>query len=638
VPAPALTLEELRAFLEQMNQLPCVMHQIGDVQALLDRVEAFQAEARAALAVAAPGAGALQELLERGARLGVEVPEGRRLERQLAQAAWLEEGRPRCAPPAPRVPLPVMRGLIQAGRTVAPSPAVDVAMAELQELLTIAQRWEEKAQMCLEARQKHPPATLAAIIKEAENIPALLPNIQALKEALGKARAWIADVEEIQNGDHYPCLDDLEGLVAVGRDLPVRLEELRQLEVQVGTAHSWRDKASRTFLKKNSCYTLLEVLCPCADAGSDSSKRLKWRQEPGLYRLDAESLGLSAQDLRDPGAVIVAFKEGEQKEKEGMLRLRHANAQKSAPPLPGPGPPSCVCGQPSLGRPCCSASSAGTGSTAPAWPGPAWAPRNHPRPGGSGTPSSCARCASARGGRASRPSWRCWWPCRSCRCGCPRARPCSASPREPSPGRTAPRQLLASPEVAGPLERLAALRQRLCHGDGDGALREASRNEQTKVSVENGDAPSPEKNGALPSELEALGAALPRLQGPVLELPEAARRPLEELMMEGDLLEVTLDEAQSIWRLLQATRPPPLGLFRLLLELEQAERRGPRARGRDPERRRKRRAERGGGGHLLPSLAKEELEPKRSRGTEGGGDPRDPRDSPTAGAQTPGDS
>ena len=47
--------------------------------------------------------------------------------------------------------------------------------------------------------------------------------------------------------------------MAVGRDLPVRLEELRQLEVQVGTAHSWRDKASRTFLKKNSCYTLLEV-------------------------------------------------------------------------------------------------------------------------------------------------------------------------------------------------------------------------------------------------------------------------------------------------------------------------------------------------------------------------------------------
>lgn len=143
-------------------------------------------------------------------------------------------------------------------------------------------------------RQKHPPATLEAIIKEAENIPVHLPNILSLKEALSKAQAWIADVEEIQvcrgsegggvagvgcglpsgilqalptcasssssqNGDHYPCLDDLEGLVAVGRDLPVRLEELRHLEVQVATAHSWREKASKTFLKKNSCYTLLEV-------------------------------------------------------------------------------------------------------------------------------------------------------------------------------------------------------------------------------------------------------------------------------------------------------------------------------------------------------------------------------------------
>lgn len=62
-----------------------------------------------------------------------------------------------------------------------------------------------------------------------------------------------------QNGEHYPCLDDLEGLVAVGRDLPVQMEELRQLELQVASAHSWREKASKTFLKKNSLQSLLEV-------------------------------------------------------------------------------------------------------------------------------------------------------------------------------------------------------------------------------------------------------------------------------------------------------------------------------------------------------------------------------------------
>lgn len=63
----------------------------------------------------------------------------------------------------------------------------------------------------------------------------------------------------MQNGEHYPCLDDLEGLVAIGRDLPVFMEELRQLELQVASAHSWRDKASKTFLKKSSPHSLLEV-------------------------------------------------------------------------------------------------------------------------------------------------------------------------------------------------------------------------------------------------------------------------------------------------------------------------------------------------------------------------------------------
>lgn len=549
------------------------------------------------------------------------------MELQLAQSQWLEEVTATLRSPRARVPLPIMRGLIQAGRTVAPGPAVDVAMAELQELLTIAQRWEEKAQMCLEARQKHPPATLAAIIKEAENIPALLPNIAALKEALAKARAWIADVEEIQNGDHYPCLDDLEGLVAVGRDLPVRLEELRQLEVQVGTAHSWRDKASRTFLKKNSCYTLLEVLCPCADAGSDSSKRLKWRQEPGLYRLDAESLGLSAQDLRDPGAVILAFKEGEQKEKEGMQRLRHANSQKAAPPAPGP--PSCVCGQPAgpsmlqcqLCRDWFHGSCVAWPRLANQKPSPAWWEWD--------AKFLCPLCQRSRRPRLET-ILALLVALQKLPVRLPEGEALQCLTERAITWQDRARALLASPEVAAAMERLAAVRQRL-HGDGGTALREARGNEQPKVSVENGDAPSPEKNGPLPSELEALSCALPRLHGPVLELPEGARRPLEELMMEGDLLEVTLDEATSIWRLLQAARPPPLGLFRLLLELEQAERRGARGRGRDPERRRKRRGERGDG----PPLAKEELEPKRSRGAEGGA----PRDStPPPGPTAPGDS
>lgn len=62
-----------------------------------------------------------------------------------------------------------------------------------------------------------------------------------------------------QNGDHYPCLDDLRVLVAVGRTHSVGLEELETARAAGTDSHSWREKASKTFLKKNSCYTLLEV-------------------------------------------------------------------------------------------------------------------------------------------------------------------------------------------------------------------------------------------------------------------------------------------------------------------------------------------------------------------------------------------
>lgn len=70
-----------------------------------------------------------------------------------------------------------------------------------------------------------------------------------------------------------------------------------------------------------------------------------------------------------------------------------------------------------------------------------------------------------------------------------------------------------------------------------------------------------------PPDLELLSSLLPQLTGPALELPEATRAPLEELMLEGDLLEVTLDENHSIWQLLRAGQPPDMERIRTLLEV-----------------------------------------------------------------------
>ncbi|XP_073447057.1 lysine-specific demethylase 5C isoform X1 [Dendrobates tinctorius] len=606
-----ISLDSLHKLVQRIQALPCALDQLSPLQELLEQAISLQKEAKNCLQSLPDSAAQMKELFERCDAFVVQLPEAKQLGRHLRQGQWLS--RVRAALVAGRSgTLQEMRSLLLEAGEVAESPAVDKARSELQELISIAVRWEEKAQMCLEARQKHPPATLEAIIKEAENIPVQLPNTLSLKEALLKARAWSADVDEIQNGDHYPCLDDLEGLVAVGRDLPVKMDELHQLEVQVAAAHSWRDKATKTFLKKNSCYTLLEVLCPSADVSSGTGKRSQWRKEKehGLYRSDIESLGLSAQELRDPGCIVLAFKEGEQKEKAGILRLRTMNSSLERGCV-------CVCGEPAgelmLRCELCQDMFHGL-----CVPGP--------------------RLSAHRGAHTSQSVT--WWEwdsrflCPLCvRSRRPRLQTILSllvalqklSVRLPEgealqclteramSWQDRARRVLATPEISNAATTLTEKRQRLQNSKDPQALRETSRNEQNPVPHENGDGHSENGTCAMP-DLDAMAALLPRIdRTSVLDISIGSRTLLEDLMLEGDLLEVTLEEELSISRLLLASQMPPVERLRSLIEIERCERRASRLKGKDHEKKKKRRSERAESGYLTPTLQKEELGPKRSR-------------------------
>lgn len=103
----------------------------------------------------------LQTLLEQGAKLPVVVPECNLLQGLKEQGLWLAEVRRTLGTEGgerQEVTLDVLRNLMEAGCNVPQSVSVETAMAELQELLTIAERWEEKAQICLEQRSDKPAA------------------------------------------------------------------------------------------------------------------------------------------------------------------------------------------------------------------------------------------------------------------------------------------------------------------------------------------------------------------------------------------------------------------------------------------------------------------------------------------------
>uniref|UniRef100_A0AAV3A525 [histone H3]-trimethyl-L-lysine(4) demethylase n=1 Tax=Pyxicephalus adspersus TaxID=30357 RepID=A0AAV3A525_PYXAD len=607
--AAVISLDSLNKLIHRIQALPCVLNQLPRLKDLLEKAEVLQEEAKKCLQSLPDSAPQMQDMVERCQALGVLPPEAEQLERHMRQGGWLS--RVRAALVSGRSgTLQELRALLQDAVEVAESPAVEKARSELQELITIALRWEEKAQMCLEARQKHPPATLEAIIKEAENIPVQLPNTLCLKEALCKARAWSADVDEIQSGDHYPCLDDLEGLVAVGRDLPVKMEELHQLEVQVTAAHSWRDKAAKTFLKKSSSFTLLEVLCPSADVSSSNGKRPQWRKEKerGLYRSDIESLGLSAQDLRDPGCIVLAFKEGEQKEKAGILRLRTMNSSIERRCV-------CVCGEPpgelmlrcelcqDLFHGLCVptprlTSHRGTHSSpSPAW----WEWDNH---------FLCPFCVRSRRPRLQT-ILSLLVALQKLPVRLPEGEALQCLTERAMSWQDRARRVLATPEISAAATALAEKRQKLQHNKDPQALRETTCNEQIPISHENGD--SRLENGTMP-DLDAMSALIAQIdRTPVLDISIGSRALLEDLMLEGDLLEVTLEEELSIWRLLQASQSACVEKLKTLIEIDRSERRANRPKGKDNEKRKKRRNERVEGGYPPPTLPKEEVGPKRSR-------------------------
>ena len=86
-----------------------------------------------------------------------------------------------------------------------------------------------------------------------------LPSESSVMEALETASQWSRQAQALQDSDKHPHYDTLKTMLASGRPIPVKLELLAQLESRFAAAKAWVDRAARTFLKKNSTFSLLEV-------------------------------------------------------------------------------------------------------------------------------------------------------------------------------------------------------------------------------------------------------------------------------------------------------------------------------------------------------------------------------------------
>ncbi|NXS39894.1 KDM5B demethylase, partial [Balaeniceps rex] len=330
-----LTVNELRLFVRQLYALPCVLSQTPLLKDLLDRVEAFQQQSQKLLSVEMPSAAELQELLDVSFDFDVDLPQLAELRIRLEQARWLEDVQLASSDQS-SLTLDDMRRLIDSGVGLAPYPAVEKAMAKLQELLTVSEHWDDKARNLIKARPRQSLSSLVAAVKEIEEIPAYLPNGVALKDAVQKAKDWLQEVEALQVGGRVPVLDTLVELVTRGRSIPVHLDYLPRLESLVSEVQAWKECAANTFLCENSPYSLLEVLCPRCDIGMLNLKRKQKKlKEPvpsgkkKSTKLETLSdLERALSESKDTASAMATLGEARLKEMEVLRSLRAANEVK----------------------------------------------------------------------------------------------------------------------------------------------------------------------------------------------------------------------------------------------------------------------------------------------------------------------
>ncbi len=309
-------------FTNQLEMLPVLVQGHEAVTELLESVESFRKDATKLLEMAKPDAKDVEKCVEIGTGLDVELPELARLKTKLKTTEWLEEVTDLLDDPQ-NSSFEQLKEAMEAGKELAPEPAVEKALGEISGLLSQGDMWEVKAKACLAAKPRWVLQDVEKLVREGESISGGLPSLSALREAVRKARDWRQRSDAVRSGpDTLPYLETLEALVAKGRPLPVRLEALSHLETQVASARAWRERTARVFLKKNSHLTLLDVLCPRVDVSSDGSRKKRRSVAPQVSEDGAGIVPhpifshMTAKDLSDPQNFVKAFKEAEKEEIE----------------------------------------------------------------------------------------------------------------------------------------------------------------------------------------------------------------------------------------------------------------------------------------------------------------------------------
>lgn len=336
-----LSLDELDLFVQEIDNLYCVINEGESVRDLKRMGTEFVQQATRMLneRPTINNEKDLEQLIEVGVSLCIELPQIGILKARLEQIQWLARSKQLRGKNSStssivivgdtsdeavtmKITLNQLQKLYDEGLKVQPHPVIEKELTEISYNMKVAQEWEIQAKSILSLNSSvvggriqknnstriikdkndiekeqdcdnenndynsnskngndnankssfnntkkpiftHRPNQLIEIhdlLHRSATIPVVLPTEGTLREIIKQTKEWYRMVEILQKNENYPYFKTIENIVAMGKRIPIQLDDIGRMEEHIALANEWKKRTSTIFLKEDSPYKLMEVL------------------------------------------------------------------------------------------------------------------------------------------------------------------------------------------------------------------------------------------------------------------------------------------------------------------------------------------------------------------------------------------
>lgn len=230
-----LTLEELDMFVNEINNLRCIIREGDSVRELQKIGKEWVKQVESALKTRFKDTNIQQltHLIEEGNSLCIELPQIVQLKDRLAQYKWYKQVRLLRENTIDRLSLDEIKRLLDEGMKILPHTVLEKELAELHGIMLQIVDWEQSASQCFKTETQHKISEIENLLDRAHVIEDFLPSHNQLRDALQKSKEWLHAIESLERNENYNFFHTLQNIANRAKLLPME-EERQQLFESMG--------------------------------------------------------------------------------------------------------------------------------------------------------------------------------------------------------------------------------------------------------------------------------------------------------------------------------------------------------------------------------------------------------------------